>query len=300
MLAIRTENLSKRYGDIEALKNLNLQVEEGTVFGFLGANGAGKTTTIRLLLGLIKPTLGNGKVFGYDATKDGVELRKLVGYLPGELAVYGNVTGNEVLDMLGSFFPSVAWRKEAIEAMELTQEELNRKTREYSTGMKQKLGLIQAVQHAPKLLILDEPTRGLDPLIQRNFYELMERINERGTTIFMSTHVLTEVERICQQVGIIRSGELLIVDSVAKLRKQRFHRLEVVFRHEVVIPAMDGVKIFALPHLENTYVLETGGELNHILDTLASLPVESLACERAKLDDIFMHYYAKEGVHLNG
>ncbi|MBT9133984.1 MAG: putative ABC transporter ATP-binding protein YbhF [Firmicutes bacterium] len=296
MLAIQTENLSKNYGSLHALKGLTLSVPAGRVFGFLGANGAGKTTTVRLLLGLIKPTSGMGTVLGMPVDHHGTEIRRQVGYLPGEFALYGSVAGQEVLDMLGSFYPSVPWRQEACEAMELSLAELKRKTREYSTGMKQKLGIIQAVQHAPRLLILDEPTRGLDPLIQRNFFTLIDSLNKRGTTIFMSTHVLSEVERLCHEVGIIREGELLVVDEVANLRRQRYHRLEVTFSEPVTAPAMPDVKCYAAVHLDNTLVFETRGELKPVLDFVAAQPVTSMVCERARLDDIFMRYYAKEGV----
>lgn len=296
MPAIHTEGLTKNYGSVRALKDLRLNVPEGSVFGFLGANGAGKTTTIRLLLGLIKPTCGNGTVLGFPVAHAGTEIRRRVGYLPGEFALYGNVSGQEILDMLGSFYASVPWRQEGCEAMELSQADLKRKTREYSTGMKQKLGIIQAIQHAPLLLILDEPTRGLDPLIQRNFFSLMEALNKRGTTIFMSTHVLTEVERMCHEVGIIRGGELLVVDAVANLRRQRYHRLEVTFSNPVVPPELPGVSSLALAHLENTYVFETTGELESIVKFIATQSIESMVCERARLDDIFLHYYAKEGV----
>jgi len=296
MLAIQTEGLSKKYGAVRALKRLNLSVASGRVFGFLGANGAGKTTTVRLLLGLIKPTRGTGTVLGLPVAEQGTAIRRQVGYLPGEFSFYGNVPGQEILDMLGSFYTAVPWRKEALEAMELTSAELKRKTREYSTGMKQKLGIIQAVQHAPRLLILDEPTRGLDPLIQRNFFTLMEAINKRGTTIFMSTHVLTEVERLCHEVGIIREGELLVVDAVANMRRQRYHRLEITFNEPVVPPSMPDVKIYPAVHLDYTYVFETKGELKPVLEFAASHPVKSMLCERAKLDDIFLRYYAKEGV----
>jgi len=296
LLAIQTAGLSKNYRSIRALKGLNLSVPTGRVFGFLGANGAGKTTTVRLLLGLIKPTSGSGMVLGLHVAEQGKEIRRQVGYLPGEFAFYGNVAGQDILDMLGSFYPAVPWRKEACEAMELTPAELKRKTREYSTGMKQKLGIIQAVQHAPNLLILDEPTRGLDPLIQRNFFTLLEALNKRGVTVFMSTHVLTEVERLCHQVGIIRAGELLVVDEVANLRRQRYHRLEVTFSEAVAPPAWPDVRVIAAPHLENTYVFETKGELKPVLDFIATHSVTSMVCERAKLDDIFLRYYAKEGV----
>ena len=295
MLAVQTEGLSKHYGPIHALKGLSLSVPAGRVFGFLGANGAGKTTTVRLLLGLIKPTRGTGAVLGLPVAHKGTEIRRQVGYLPGEFALHSNVAGQDVLDMLGSFYSSTPWRQEACEAMELSQAELKRKIREYSTGMKQKLGIIQAVQHAPRLLILDEPTRGLDPLIQRNFFTLMESLNKRGTTIFMSTHVLVEVERLCHQVGIIRAGELLVVDEVSTLRRQRYHRLEVTFSEGVVPPSLPDVKCRAAVHLDNTYIFETAGELKPVLEYVASQPVVSMICERARLDDIFLHYYAKEG-----
>ncbi|KAF0196170.1 MAG: antibiotic transport system ATP-binding protein [Bacillota bacterium] len=295
-LAIMTDNLTKHYRGVQALTDLSLAVEQGSIFGFLGANGAGKTTSIRLLLGLIRPTSGSSQIFGLDAQTAGVKLRSQVGYLPGELSFYTNVSGQEVLDMLGSFYKSLSWRKEACEAMEMSEADLWRKTREYSTGMKQKLGIIQAVQHAPPLLILDEPTRGLDPLIQRNFFELMERINKRGTTIFMSTHVLTEVERLCANVGIIRAGRLLVVESVANIRKQRIHRLEVVFSRPVQPPNITAVKISLNGQFENSYAFETSGNLEPLLSYLSQQPVDSIVCERAKLDDIFLHYYAKEGI----
>ena len=295
MLAIQTEGLSKNYGAVRALKGLNLSVPGGCVFGFLGANGAGKTTTVRLLLGLIKPTRGTGAVLGLPVAHKGTEIRRQVGYLPGEFAFHNNFAGQDVLDMLGSFYDSTPWRREACEAMELSQAEQKRKIREYSTGMKQKLGIIQAVQHAPRLLILDEPTRGLDPLIQRNFFTLAESLNKRGTTIFMSTHVLVEVERLCHHVGIIRAGELLVVDEVATLRRQRYHRLEVTFSEGVVPPSLPDVKCHAALHLDNTYIFETSGELKPVLEYLAAQPVMSMVCERARLDDIFLHYYAKEG-----
>lgn len=299
MLAIQTEGLSKNYGSIQALKRLTLSVPAGRVFGFLGANGAGKTTTVRLLLGLIKPTHGTGAVLGLPVAHKGEEIRRQVGYLPGEFAFYGGVTGQEVLDMLGSFYAATPWRQEACDAVELSQAELKRKTREYSTGMKQKLGIIQAVQHAPRLLILDEPTRGLDPLIQRNFFTLMETLNKRGTTIFMSTHVLSEVERLCHEVGIIRGGDLLVVDSVTSLRRQRYHRLEVTFSEAVLPPAIPDVNWQAALHVDNTYVCETKGELRPVLEFLATQPVTSMVCERTRLDDIFLQYYAKEGREPN-
>ncbi len=298
MLAIQTGDLTKNYGKVQALQGLNLSVTQGSVFGFLGANGAGKTTSIRLLLGLIKPTSGSSRVLGLDSEREGVKLRNLVGYLPGELAFYGNVTGKDTINMLGSFYKSLPWRKEACEAMEMSESDLLRETREYSTGMKQKLGIIQAVQHAPPLLILDEPTRGLDPLIQRNFFELAERISARGTTIFMSTHVLTEVERLAADVGIIRAGKLLLVESVTNIRLQRFHRVEVAFSTMVDLPTLPGVSISPLGASENSYAFATSGDLQPLLAYLAEQPIDSLVCERAKLDDIFLHYYAKEGAKL--
>jgi ABC-2 type transport system ATP-binding protein len=198
--AISIRGLTKRYGKLIAVDRLDLEVPRGEVFGFLGLNGAGKTTTIRILLDLLRPTSGHAAVFGHDCQSDSLKARSDVGYLPGEMGIYSDLTGHEMLVFLsriGGGTVSKAHRHTLTERFELTDRDLSRRLREYSTGMKRKLGLIQAFQADPLLLILDEPTEGLDPLMQESFYELLTDARKRGRTVFMSSHVLPEVERIC-------------------------------------------------------------------------------------------------------
>lgn len=294
MAAIQAVNLTKHYGKTEALKNLSLEVPEGRVFGFLGANGAGKTTTIRLLLGLLRPTAGAVRLFGRDPRRDPA-VRREAGYLPGELALYPELTGQELLDHFGGFYGATSGRNEALEALELSTADLRRKTGEYSTGMKQKLGLVQAVQHTPRLLILDEPFRGLDPLIQRNLFELLDAIHGRGTTIFMSTHMLAEVERMCQEVAIIRSGELLVTGEVANLRRRRFHRLEVVLDHPVdPEPLRRAGASVTMGDQPDRLICVVSGAIGPVLEILSRMPVANLACAPPRLDEIFLEFYSTE------
>jgi len=292
LAAIHAVNLTKHYGRTKALRDLNLEVPEGQVFGFLGANGAGKTTTIRLLLGLLRPTAGTARLFGREPRRD-VAIRREVGYLPGELALYPELSGRELLDHLGGFYGATPARSEALEALELSAADLRRKTREYSSGMKQKLGLVQAVQHRPRLLILDEPSRGLDPLIRRNFFELLENIHRRGATIFMSTHMLAEVEQMCQEVAIIRAGELLVTGKVADLQRQRLHRLEVALEHAVDLEPLRraGAVVSAVDRPEQL-LCTVAGPIAPVLEVLSRMPVVSLACAPPRLDEIFLEFYA--------
>ena len=220
-IVIRTEGLSKSYGATLALDNLNLSVQRGEVFGYLGPNGAGKTTTIRLLLDFIRPTAGHASVFGLDAQTDSVALHKRIGNLPGELALWNDMTGWEVLRYLGGLRGGLdtGYTGELAEQLDL---DLTRKVRAYPSGMKRKLGLIQALMHRPDLLILDEPTNGLDPLVQHTFYKLMRAVTAGGRTVFMSSHNLPEVETICDRVGILRAGRLSAVERISDLKQVRF------------------------------------------------------------------------------
>lgn len=207
--AISIRGLTKRYGKLIAVDRLDLEVRRVEVFGFLGLNGAGKTTTIRILLDLLRPTSGNAAVFGHDCQSDSLKARSSVGYLPGEMGIYSDLTGHELLKFLeriGGGSVSREHRHNLTERFELSDRDLSRKLREYSTGMKRKLGLIQAFQADPLLLILDEPTEGLDPLMQESFYELLADARNRGRTAFMSSHVLPEVERVCDRIAVLRKA----------------------------------------------------------------------------------------------
>ena len=199
---------------IRALESLDLAVAEGEIFGFLGPNGAGKSTAIRLLLGFLHPTAGTGALFGLDIVRDSVAIRRRVGYLPGGIALYDSMTGERLLDYLGELSGRRPVRRaEWCDRLELSSATLRRLVRDYSRGMRQKIGIIQALQHDPELAILDEPTEGLDPLMQRAFYDILDSLKAEGRTIFFSSHVLSEVERVCDRVAIIRRGQLITTDD---------------------------------------------------------------------------------------
>ena len=232
---IHTRGLTKFYGHQRGIEDLDLQVEPGEVFGFLGPNGAGKTTTIRLLLGLIRPTRGGAEVLGLDLRRQGVEIRTRVGYLPGDLALYDRMRGHDLLEFLGRMrgdVPASAYRSLA-ERFEL---DLQPRVRELSKGNRQKLGVVQAFMHSPDLLILDEPTSGLDPLVQLEFQRLVRQTVVRGASVFLSSHVLTEVEQMADRAAIVDHGRLLVVDSVDALRTRAARRVELDF---VVAPPAD-------------------------------------------------------------
>jgi ABC-2 type transport system ATP-binding protein len=292
--AISIRGLTKRYGKLVAVDRLDLEVRRGEVFGFLGLNGAGKTTTIRILLDLLRPTSGNAAVFGHDCQSDGLKARSAVGYLPGEMGIYSDLTGHEILKFLermGGDGVSREHRQNLTERFELSDRDLSRKLREYSTGMKRKLGLIQAFQADPLLLILDEPTEGLDPLMQESFYELLADARNRGRTVFMSSHVLPEVERVCDRIAVLRKGEVVLLSSVEDARKLASRNVRVAFQQEVAVPVslpQDYQMIDAKPR---AWILRVTGQLGSLPSFLATLPVADLAVEEARLEDVLVKYY---------
>jgi len=292
--AISIRGLTKRYGRLIAVDHLDLEVLRGEVFGFLGLNGAGKTTTIRILLDLLRPTSGNAALFGHDCQSDGLRARSNVGYLPGEMGIYSDLTGRELLSFLGRVGGASISREHRhmlIERFELTDRDLSRKLREYSTGMKRKLGLIQAFQADPLLLILDEPTEGLDPLMQESFYELLADARNRGRTVFMSSHVLPEVERVCDRIAMLRKGEVVLLSSVDAARKLESRLVRVAFQRELSIPAQlpDGYEMVEAKPC--AWVLRVTGPLGSLPSFLAAFPVVDLAIEEARLEDVLVNYY---------
>jgi ABC-2 type transport system ATP-binding protein len=295
--AVSIRGLTKRYGKLTAVDRLDLEVPRGEVFGFLGLNGAGKTTTIRILLDLLRPTSGSAVVFGHDCQSDGLKARSAVGYLPGELGLYSNSTGHEMLsfwEQVGGGSVSMEHRRNLIERFELTERDLSRKLREYSTGMKRKLGLIQAFQADPLLLILDEPTEGLDPLMQESFYELLTDARSRGRTVFMSSHVLPEVERVCDRIAVLRKGKVVLLSTVEVARKLASRRVRITFQQETPVPATlpQGYEMIDAKPL--TWILRVTGPLGALPGFLATLPVADLAIEEARLEDVLVKYY-REG-----
>ena len=294
---ISIRSLTKRYGPLTALNNLNLDVSHGEVFGFLGLNGAGKTTTIRLLLDLLRPTSGKAFIFGHDCWVESLAARARVGYLPGELGLYSDLTGLEVLDFLAGLNRQPVdkrHRQQLCDRLELPQSDLRRRLREYSTGMKRKLGLVQAFQADPPLLILDEPTEGLDPLMQESIYELLADVKRRGRTVFMSSHVLSEVERVCDRIALLRQGELVLLSSVQESRRLAPRRVRVIFTEDVSADAQlppGHERVEATPR---QWRLNVAGPLGPLLDVLARLPVEDLEVQEGRLEDVVLKYY-REG-----
>jgi ABC-2 type transport system ATP-binding protein len=291
-------HVSKRYGRLTAVKNLEMEVTRGEIFGFLGLNGAGKTTTIRILLDLLRPTSGRASILGRDCQTQGLEARAMVGYMPGEMSWYRDMTGRELLDFLARLSRQTVlqdYREELLERLDLSNSDLKRKLREYSTGMKRKLGLIQAFQGDPPLLILDEPTEGLDPLMQESFYELLADVKRRGRTVFMSSHVLSEVQRVCDRIGLLRKGELVLLSSVEDVQKSAPRRVRVRFSEEVaggppVLPAGDEAGEIQ-PRL---WSLRVHGPLGWLVHALSGLPVHDIEIDEPRLEDVLTKYYRQE------
>jgi ABC-2 type transport system ATP-binding protein len=288
------EGLTKNYGPIRALDGLDLRVERGEVFGFLGPNGAGKSTTIRLLLDLIRPTVGRASVLGFDCQRQSREVRARAGYLPGDLRLYEGMRGREIVDLFAGLrrhAPDRAYIQEVAERLVL---DLNRHAGALSKGNRQKLGILLALLARPPVLILDEPTSGLDPIVQQTVWELVREAAARGTTVFFSSHIISEVEHTCERVGILRAGKLVAVEPVAGLLGRSMHRLEVTFAE----PPPAGA--FALPRVEeqrrtgNTVWLKTAGNLDELVKTLARYPVVDLRTEQASLEELLLAYYREE------
>ncbi len=295
--AISIRALTKRYGRLTAVRDLNLEVEQGEVVGFLGLNGAGKTTTIRVLLDLLRPTSGQAFIFGRDCQKQGLDARSHVGYLPGEMGLYSHLTGREVLEFLAGLnrqSVNKEYRRRLQERLRLPDGDLRRRLREYSTGMKRKLGLIQAFQSDPQLLILDEPTEGLDPVMQESFYELLADVRRRGRTVFMSSHVLSEVERVCDRIALLRRGELVLLSSVEEIRNLAARRVRIIFSEDVAAP-MELPREFEIIEIApRAWSLRIEGPLGVLINRLAGLPVKDLQVEEARLEDVLIRYY-REG-----
>ncbi len=296
MPVIETRGLTKRYGrDAEpALIDLDLVVEPGEIFGFLGPNGAGKSTTIRLLLGFLHPTSGSATVLGQDIGSGSVEIRRRTGYLPGGIAFWDGLTGERLLDELAAMSgrPPIR-RADLADRLEMPAATLRRTVRDYSRGMRQKLGIIQALQHDPELAILDEPSEGLDPLMQRAFYEILEELRAAGRTIFFSSHVLSEVERICDRVAIVRHGRLVALEDIASLLARRKRNVELRFDGAPpVLERLLGVSEVRVSGDRLTCRLE--GDVAPFLRAIADTHVRDLTIEPARLEDAFLEYYADD------
>ncbi|MDI3339467.1 MAG: ABC transporter ATP-binding protein [Sphaerobacter sp.] len=293
---IDVQGLTRAYGTRRGIIDLTFTVEEGEIFGFLGPNGAGKTTTIRVLMGLLKPTSGRARIFGLDCWADAPAVKARVGYLPGEIFLYERMTGAEFLDFMAAFRdkPSRRRRDELAERLDL---DLSRPIRHLSKGNRQKLAIVQALMHGAPLLILDEPTDGLDPLRQHDFLDLIREERERGTTIFLSSHLLGEVERVADRVAIVREGQLVAVEEIGRLKQLWERRLSLVLREPVPVErltALGQVEVRSVAPDGRRLELGVHGPAQPLLRLLAELPVEDFTYAPADLESVFLHYYGAE------
>jgi ABC-2 type transport system ATP-binding protein len=293
--AILTEGLAKDYGRGRGLRRLDLEVRTGEIFGFLGPNGAGKTTTIRLLLDLIRPTGGHAQVLGLDSRAEGLAARRRIGYLPGDLALPPRQTGAQLLDHLARLRGGVD-RKLRDRLAERFGAELDRPVRQLSSGNRQKLGLVQAFMHEPELVILDEPIAGLDPLVQQEFHQLLAEVRSEGRTVFLSSHTLSEVERVTDRVAILRRGELVIVETIENLRAVAVQRLELDFAQRPALEqfrSLPGVRSAELQGCRLRVSVE--GSVDALLKHAAQHEVLAVRSHEADLEEIFLGFYRAAG-----
>jgi ABC-2 type transport system ATP-binding protein len=295
---IKTEKLTKYYGSHRGVIDVDLEVHQGEVFGFLGPNGAGKTTTIRVLLDLIRPTSGKAFVFGIESSVDPVAIHRRIGYLPGEFALYDRLTGGQTLEYFGNLRGGVdkAYRAQLVERFDLDP---SRRYREYSKGNKQKVGLVAALQHKPELLMLDEPTAGLDPLVQQTFFALLREHVKDGATVFLSSHILSEAERSCDRVAIIREGRLVRVDRVDALRDLAHHQVELRFDGKPPADAFKKIKgvsdVVVEDHVLRMRVL---GSITPVVQAAAKLGVTDFLSREPSLEETFLAQYGRESAEV--
>ncbi len=293
---IRTEKLTKAYGSQRGIIDVDLSVAEGEVFGFLGPNGAGKTTTIRTLLDLIRPTSGKAFVFGIDTTADPVAIHKRIGYIPGEFALYDRLTGGQTIQYFANLRGGVdrAYQQALIERLEIDP---SRRFKELSKGNKQKIGLVIALQHRPELLILDEPTSGLDPLVQQTFYTLVREARSEGRSVFLSSHILSEVERTCDRVAIIREGALVKVDSVEGLRDLAHHQVELRFTDGVpseAFASLPGVSELVVD--DHVLRMRVAGPITPVVQAAARYELLDFVSREPTLEETFLAQYGTQPV----
>jgi ABC-2 type transport system ATP-binding protein len=294
---IEAEKLTKSYGGKRGIIDVSFQVEEGEVFGFLGPNGAGKTTTIRLLMALLHANTGSARIAGLDCWKQSLEIKRLIGYMPGEPALDPNLTGGQILEYFAHLRGGVdhAYLEQLIERFEL---DTSRKFRQYSTGNKRKVVLIQAFMHRPRLLILDEPTSGLDPLNQQEFDRMVIEARNEGRTVFLSSHVLSEVEKTCTRVGIIREGRLVRLGDVAEIKAIKRYEVTITFANAIPAEAfktVDGVVDVETLNQGHGVRLTMQGPADAVIKAAAHYPVVSLTSYEPSLEDIFLRYYEGDG-----
>ncbi|HEX5797669.1 MAG TPA: ABC transporter ATP-binding protein [Candidatus Saccharimonadales bacterium] len=287
------KGLSKKYpgSEIYALKDLSLSVKPGEVYGFLGPNGAGKSTTIRTLLNFIQPTSGEATILGYDIVKESTEIKKHIGYLSGDLAVYKKMTGKQYLRYLSELQPLKTKGYDKKLAKRL-QAQLDKRLGELSRGNKQKIGLIQALMHEPEVLILDEPSSGFDPLIQEEFYKLIKEAKQRGAVVFTSSHILSEVQKICDRVGIIKEGKLVTERSIAEMASEAAQTFDITFASKTPLSELKRIKgLKVVSHHKNQVAIHIHGKLAPLFTLLSEYDVTSIDTRNLDLEEIFLRFY---------
>jgi len=290
MSLIEINQLSKYYGKARGIVDVSLKVEEGEVFGFIGPNGAGKSTTIRLLLALIYPSGGSAAIFGKDVIQYGPEIRQEIGYLPSEVFYYDKMKVIDLLNYSASFYKKDCTQriKDLAGMMEL---DLKRRINDLSYGNKKKVGIVQGLLHSPRLIILDEPTAGLDPLMQNRFFDLIQEENKNGATVFFSSHILSEVQRLCSRVAIIREGEIVTIEDIKTLQKDNYKKIRITAEGlDQSRFSLDGVTNLTQLDGETSFFFK--GDINQIVHQIGAQPVSDVLIEEPTLEEIFMHYYA--------
>ncbi len=290
--AIEITGLTKRYGRERGIEDVSLRVEEGEIFGFIGPNGAGKSTTIRVLLNLLFPTAGKAQIMGMDVVRDSKKIKYHTGYVPSDANAYPHMATGEFLHYCSRFFNSDGSERRIAELMELFEVDPGRRISDLSMGNRKKISIIQSILHQPRLLIVDEPTMGLDPLMQARFFEMLRSENSKGMTVFYSSHTLSDVQMLCKRVAIIREGSIIKVEEIETLRKRQLKKIFIEFNDQ------DGNTFAELPGIEeaqliagNTVKLLYSGDINRLLLTLSTRDIANLTIEEPSLEEIFMHYY---------
>lgn len=290
---IEIMNLTKDYGSHRGIRNVNLSIQEGEIFGFIGPNGAGKSTTIRTLLGLIHPTSGSATIFGKDCITARDENAKEIGYLPSEVFYYDHMKVKDLLKYSASFYKKDC-TKRIKELCDLLELDVNRKIEDLSYGNRKKVGIVQGLLHSPKLIILDEPTSGLDPLMQNKFFDLMREENKNGATIFFSSHILGEVQKLCDRVAIIKDGQILKIEEMDTLRKSTYKQIDIELIGDGISEIEKLVGVSQLKQLKSSYSFMYKGELNALLYVLSKIQVANIDIHEPDLEEIFMHYYQED------
>ncbi|MGE7760307.1 ABC transporter ATP-binding protein [Peribacillus sp. NPDC097895] len=293
MNVIEIKNLTKTYGKSRGISDISFNVEQGEIFGFIGPNGAGKSTTIRTLLSLIYPTSGSATIFGKDCIRFAPEIKKEIGYLPSEVFYYDNMKVKELLKYSASFYKKDCSKriKDLAEIMDL---DLNKKIDDLSLGNKKKVGIVQGLLHEPKLIILDEPTSGLDPLMQQKFFELLEEENKKGATILFSSHILSEVQRLCNRVAIIKEGKIVTVEKISTLQENNYKKFKIETKSALDKNYFQIGGVNKLEVDNNVISFLFRGNINTVLKRIAEIEIANLWIEEPDLEEIFMHYYVKE------